>query len=366
MKIKFSHIIGFLIVLFFGALLWYFRHIVSYVVIAAILSLIGKPLVDLLQGIRYKKWRLPRSLSALLSLALLWLGIALFFRTFVPLVGEQAAELSRIDVNAVTQKLQEPISQAEDLFHRFSAGNQEVTLQSYISEKISGVVNLSIVTNIVGALVGMMGNIFIAIFSISFISFFFLKDEGLLYNAILMVVPDNYVEQIKHVLASIKRLLTRYFVGIVIQISAIILLISIGLLIVGLDFSEALVIGLIAGVMNIIPYIGPIIGTLLGLLLGVATHLYLPFMEELLPLLGWMLFVFMVVQIMDNILFQPLIYSNSVNAHPLEIFLVIMIAGSIAGVAGMILAIPLYTILRVVAKEFFNNFKVVKKMTEKM
>ncbi|MFO7940648.1 MAG: AI-2E family transporter [Bacteroidales bacterium] len=366
MKIKFSHIVGFLFFLIFGALLWYFRHIVSYIIIAAILSLVGKPLVDLLQRIRYKSWRLSRSLSALLTLMLLWLGIALFFRTFLPLIGEQAAELSRIDVNAVTQKLQEPILQAEELFRKFPSGTQEMSLQSHISEKISEVMNFSIITNLVGSLVGMLGNIFIAIFSISFISFFFLKDDGLLYNAILMLIPDKYVEQVKHVLASVKRLLTRYFIGIVIQISAIILLISIGLLVVGLDLSEALVIGLVAGIMNIIPYIGPIIGTMLGLLLGIATHLHLPFMQELLPLLGWMLLVFMVVQLMDNILFQPLIYSNSVNAHPLEIFLVIMIAGSIAGVAGMILAIPLYTIIRVVAKEFFNNFKVVKKMTEKI
>jgi len=366
MKIKFSHIIGFLVVLAFGALLWYFRNIVLYIVIAAILSLIGKPLVDLFQRIRYKRIGLSRSLSALLTLVVIWLAIALVFRIFVPIVGEQAAELSKIDVQAVTEKVEGPILHAETLFHRYSVGDQEASLQAYISDKISGVVNFSIITDIVGSFVGMLGNIFIAFFSISFIAFFFLKDEGLLYNGILMWIPDKYMEKVKHVLASVKRLLTRYFIGILIQITAIIILISAGLLIVGLDFSQALVIALVAGVMNIIPYIGPIIGTTLGLLLGIATHLHLPFMQELLPLLGWMLLVFMVVQLTDNILFQPLIYSNSVNAHPLEIFLVIMIAGSVAGVGGMILAIPLYTIIRVVAKEFFNNFKVVKKMTEKI
>ena len=67
-----------------------------------------------------------------------------------------------------------------------------------------------------------------------------------------------------------------------------------------------------------------------------------------------------------GILFQPLIYSSSVNAHPLEIFLVIMIAGSLAGIPGMIIAIPLYTVIRVFAKEFFNKFKVVKKLTKKI
>jgi predicted PurR-regulated permease PerM len=79
-----------------------------------------------------------------------------------------------------------------------------------------------------------------------------------------------------------------------------------------------------------------------------------------------MAIVFISVQIIDNILFQPLIYSSSVKAHPLEIFLVIMAAGSLAGVLGMFLAIPTYTIIRVIAKEFFDNMKLVRKLTESL
>ena len=83
-------------------------------------------------------------------------------------------------------------------------------------------------------------------------------------------------------------------------------------------------------------------------------------------MIGYMLIVFLSVQAIDNIIFQPVIFSNSVNAHPLEIFLVIMIAGSLGGVTGMIIAIPTYTIIRVFAKEFLYNFRIVKKLTEKM
>ena len=89
-------------------------------------------------------------------------------------------------------------------------------------------------------------------------------------------------------------------------------------------------------------------------------------MSHTLPLLGFMIIVFGSVQIIDNILFQPLIYSSSVKAHPLEIFLVILAAASLAGILGMILAIPVYTILRVIAKEFFDNMKIVKKLTENL
>ena len=133
---------------------------------------------------------------------------------------------------------------------------------------------------------------------------------------------------------------------------------------VGIEFQHAIICGLVSGILNIIPYVGPWIGAAFGIVIGIATNMNLPFQTELLPLIGFMLIVYAVVQTIDNVLFQPLIYSSSVNAHPLEIFLVIMMAGSMAGVGGMILAIPAYTVLRVIAKEFLGNFKVVKKITQ--
>ncbi|MBR4095217.1 MAG: AI-2E family transporter, partial [Bacteroidales bacterium] len=76
--------------------------------------------------------------------------------------------------------------------------------------------------------------------------------------------------------------------------------------------------------------------------------------------------VFVVTHIIDVFIFQPYIYSNSVKAHPLEIFLVILLAGNIAGILGMLVAIPAYTVLRVFAKEFFSNFKLVQRLTDRM
>nr|MDA3779949.1 AI-2E family transporter [Bacteroidales bacterium] len=202
--------------------------------------------------------------------------------------------------------------------------------------------------------------------SISFITFFFLKDDTLFYNGILVLIPDKFLEKTKHILSSIKKLLTRYFIGIIIQISGVIILISIGLTIVGFSFSDALVIGLFVGIMNVIPYIGPIIGVIMGVFLGVAINIDMAFYAELLPMIFYMLIVFASTQVVDVLLFQPVIFSNSVKAHPLEIFLVIMMAAGMAGIPGMVLAIPIYTILRIIAKEFFFNFKIVKKLTEKI
>ena len=181
---------------------------------------------------------------------------------------------------------------------------------------------------------------------------------------IILLVPTHLEEKVAHILNSISYLLRRYFIGLLLEVFMVMLLDTIGLTIVGIEFNHAVVIGLFCGMFNVIPYLGPWMGAAIGLLIGAALHINLDFMNEVLPTLGWMTVVFLSVQVIDNVLFQPLIYSSSVKAHPLEIFLVIMAAGSMAGIMGMILAIPVYTIIRVIAAEFFENMKLVRKITE--
>jgi predicted PurR-regulated permease PerM len=155
-------------------------------------------------------------------------------------------------------------------------------------------------------------------------------------------------------------------VGILLQMTGVLTLVTLGMTMVGVGFRHGLVIGLLAAVLNIIPYLGPWMGAAVGIILGVATHLGLDFTTQLVPMMGYMALVFIITQITDNIVFQPVIFGTSVYAHPIEIFIVIMMAGSLAGIVGMILAIPTYTVIRVFAKEFFNNFRVVQKLTEKI
>lgn len=357
-------LIGFGIIII-GFILWYFKSIVAYILIAALLSLIGQPIVDFLSKLHYKKFKLQKWISALLTLIILWGIVIMFFRIFIPLVAHEANAIASIDANQIKQNLDEPLQKADEIFKNYKLSNDgDQSIQESIVHKIVSILNISNISNFFGFLVGMLGDLFIAFFSITFVAFFFLKEDHLFSNSIIALIPEKLEERVRTVLSEVKKLLTRYIIGICIQISLIITLVTIGLTIVGLSLSKALVIGLIVGIMNIIPYVGPIIGALFGLVLGIATNLNLDFYSEILPLLGLMAIVFMAIQLIDNIVFQPLIYSTSVKAHPLEIFLVIMIAGSIGGIAGMVLAIPFYTILRVIAKEFFNKFKVVKKLTK--
>jgi predicted PurR-regulated permease PerM len=349
-----------------GFILWYFKSIVAYLLISSVLTLVGRPVVRFLNKLHYKKFKIPNFISALVTVVIIWVIVLTFFRIFIPLIADQASELSAIDTDVVMNNLQEPLEKLEHLFVKYNINsNMDQSMDQYLTEKFVSFINLTMISNVFGSLAEILGNIFIAAFSISFITFFFLKDQGLFSDGILLLVPDKYLEKTENMLGSIKKLLTRYFTGIIIQISGIIFLVALGLTLVGIGFSDALVIGLVVGLFNIIPYLGPVIGAILGLVLGLAINLDLAFYTELLPLLGKISIIFIVVQVIDNIVFQPLIYSSSVNAHPLEIFLVILMAGSLFGITGMILAIPSYTILRVIAKEFFNKLKVVKKLTEK-
>jgi predicted PurR-regulated permease PerM len=174
------------------------------------------------------------------------------------------------------------------------------------------------------------------------------------------------MNNVNRALYSIKRLLTRYFIGIVIQSTCIMTLVTIGMTIVGIELKQALVMGLILGIVNVIPYVGPWLGLFIAIIMGVASHVNQDFNTVVIPLVFYMILVEAIVHLIDNVLFQPVIFSSSVKAHPLEIFIVVLAAGFAAGVPGMVLGIPAYTVLRVFAREFFNNFKAIRKLTSSL
>jgi predicted PurR-regulated permease PerM len=260
------------ILIFFGILLligcaWYFRNIVVYILVSGVLSIIGRPLVDLFCRIRIKKWVFPRPLSALITLCLIWGMIILFFAIFVPLVTTQINYFSTIDSEKIVQIVEGPINKVENIFRAFNKDiTNELSIQDYIAGKVAGVLNINMIQNFLGSLIGILGNILVAVFSITFITFFFLKDQRLFFESILMWVPDKYVDNVTRALYSIKKLLTRYFIGIVIQSTCIMILVTIGMTIAGIDFQQALVMGLILGILNVIPYVGPWLGLFIAII----------------------------------------------------------------------------------------------------
>jgi len=228
-----------------------------------------------------------------------------------------------------------------------------------------GFLNFGQVSSVFGSIATVIGNLFLMFFSVSFILFFFLKEEGLFGKWIIVLAPVKYEERVEKLMYSISVLLKRYMIGLLLQMLGIMILSTFGFTVIGLGFSHAVVVGVFAGLINVIPYIGPWIGALFGLVVALANNLHASFMDVTFPLMAMIVVVVMVVQFIDNMIFQTVIYSNSIQAHPLEIFFVTMIAGSLAGIPGMILGIPAYSVIRVIASEFLSEFKVIKSLTKR-
>ncbi|HJZ39272.1 MAG TPA: AI-2E family transporter [Bacteroidales bacterium] len=353
---------GYVLLLFIiGFLIWRFYFIIVWVLIAAVLSFIGQPLVKFFDRLHFKRLSIPHTISTLLSLMVIVLVFLGLLAIFVPLIVSQAETISKIDVNLLAENLLEPLQWLDEKMHAFGVIPAGDTLQDFIVAKAKSVVNLGSVTTVIGNVVSAAGNIFIGLFSLLFIAFFFLKEENMFEEGLLLFVPVKHHDATHNVIADSKNLLKRYFIGVLLEILGVMALIAFGLWIFGVE--NALLIGFFGGIMNIIPYLGPIIGSVIGITLGLTATLASGSFTELLPVLIKLAGVFLTVNFIDNNILVPLIYSKSVKSHPLEIFLIIIMGGSLAGLLGMLLAVPVYTVLRVIAKEFFQKFRVVQKLT---
>ena len=367
MNVSWRNILVVLGALLFLACVWYFRSIVVYILVSGVLSIMGRPLVDLFCRIKIRKFSLPRPISALLTLCVIWLAIIMFFATFIPLVTAQLNNFSTIDSENIVRIINDPIEKIEQLFLTFNKDiNSEISIKGYMSQKVSEVLNINMMQNFLLTVFGTLGNLLVAAFSISFITFFFLKDQRLFFESILMWVPEKFTDNVTRALHSIQKLLTRYFIGIIIQSTCVLTIFTLGMIIIGIEFKQALVMGVIIGILNVIPYVGPWIGLFIVLIIGVAANINMDFNTVVLPLMMDIAIVQVITNLIDNFVLQPVIFSTSVKAHPLEIFIVVLASGFAAGIPGMILGIPAYTVLRVFAREFFYNFKTIQKITSSL
>lgn len=353
-----------LVLLIIGFLIWKFYFIIIWLLLAAVISFVGEPLVRTFDRIHIKNFRIPHWLSTVMALFVVLLFFLGLIAIFVPLIISQAGAISKIDPDKLGENLRGPIQWIDGKLREYGTLAEDQTLNDLVSEKIGSVLSLEHVGNFVGGILNAAGNIFLGMFSILFISFFFLKDENMFEESVLLIVPEKSEEQTRKVIADSKILLKRYFIGILLELISVISLITLGLWILGVN--NALLIGFFGGIMNIIPYLGPILGAIIGFSLTVTGTLAAGDFNQLLPVLIKFFSVIVVVQFIDNNILVPMIYAKSVKSHPLEIFLVIIMGGGLAGFPGMLLAVPVYTVLRVIAREFFQEFRVVQKITEKM
>ncbi|PAM93902.1 AI-2E family transporter [Flavobacterium sp. IR1] len=346
-------IVGVAIVLFF---LYEIQTVIVYLCISLLLCLIANPLVQFLKN----KLKFGNSLAASVTIILFVLLIVGFILLFVPLIISQANNLSLLDTNNLQKQFMETERSIEAYFNI-----QHLDFNKVLNNpKVTSMMDFSYFTNFINSIMVFVADMGMGLVSVFFITFFLVKDQDNFKLNARKILPDHNEDKIINSVIKINHFLTRYFIGLLLQLTVVFILYLIVLIIFG--NKNAFVIAFLCAILNIIPYLGPIIGTILAAILTMISLIGQDFRSEILPTTIYVVIGFLIVQAIDNNISQPIISSKSVNSHPLEIFLIILISGITFGIVGMIIAIPVFTMIKVILKEFFPDNKIVSVLTERI
>ncbi|MFN4026925.1 MAG: AI-2E family transporter [Flavobacterium sp.] len=334
--------------------LYQIQAVIIYLVVAFILTLIGNPILDFLKR-RLKFSHLMATVTTLSIFLLMIFGLILMF---VPLIADQGNNLSLLNTAEIEKNLLELINKIVVFLESHNINSDQFFKEADISSKL----NFSFIPNLFNAVVGTISSFGIGVVSVLFITFFFLKDKVAFIVNAKKLIPDAQEEKILNSFDKIYILLSRYFIGLLIQLSIVFVLYLIVLLIFGVQ--NAVVIAFLCAILNIVPYIGPLIASVVAAILTMLGNLGSDFQTQILPLTIYVMIGFWIVQLIDNNVTSPIIFSKSVSSHPLEIFLIVLIVGYLFGIIGMIIAIPFYTILKVFGKEFYPENKIIQLLTK--
>ncbi|QSE96892.1 AI-2E family transporter [Fulvivirga lutea] len=347
-------------ILLFAALFilagWIFSDIFLYVAFSIVLSAILRPLMRYLTTAQFFGLRLPRLVAVILSFGILVALLVSFFILFIPLISEQVEVLSSLNYDDLYQKLTIPLQNLETFMIANELTSQEPGfIVNNLKTNILNLLSEIQFSNILNAIIALTGKFFIGILAVTFISFFLLYEMGSMRKKLISFIPNKYFEVTITAYNKIEKLLSNYLTGLLIQMFSVFSLAALGLSIVGVKYS--LTIALFAAVANLIPYLGPILGASFGIIVGISTGIDLTNFQEVIFLILKIVSVFAGVQVVDNVFLQPIIFSKSVKAHPLEIFIIIFAGASLAGIPGMVAAIPCYTVLRVSFTELYEGYR---------
>lgn len=307
-----------------------FSTLVIYAVLALIVSYILEPFVNRMQAAG-----MNRTLAICLVLISLILVIAWMFTTIIPAAASQiyglSQQLSIDNIRLIAAKVEAelieyvPFMVEGFIIENLSAAAEHLFAVGDIPQTISNVF-------------GLFANLFWALLVIPFTAFFFLKDGSYLRRSVLRLVPNRYFETSLTLIDKIESRLGSYFKSVALQ-SVLITLLSWFLLSLA-DLNNSLSVGLAVGAANIIPYFGPILGYVLSIIVAV-------FETGDFSLVFLSVMAILVTQLVDNILLQPMIFSRSADMHPIAILFVIMIGAELAGILGMLLAVPIAATIKI-------------------
>ena len=351
-----------------GALCWYFKSVIIYILAAVVVSLIAKPLMVQMQKIRIKGHKAPDWFLAAFTLSTVIIVLLSVITLIIPIVSGILKGISLSSIENAAGQISVPLANLNEfLRNTFPQLGQEFRIEMALIEQIQKLFDVSIISSVIGSATSFLTSFGIGLFSVVFIGFFFIKDDGLFTKIICALVPDKHEKTTEKAISDIGYLLSRYFTGVLIEVTGVALVNFLGLFFIArLGFNASIGIAFLTGITNIIPYVGPLLGGAAGTILGL-TIKYSSTTPIGLDVNFWVFAAILIAilcftQLVDNFLYQPVIYSTSIRSTPLEIFIVLLTVGHIGGAMAMIVAIPCYTVVRVIAFRFFGHVKAIKRL----
>ncbi len=319
--------------------------------ISGILFYLTCPLSNLLS-----KHKVPRMLSILIIFILIigvifFLGLAIgpiLVDEFTKLINKLPQNVEQLHILIIGLSDHPVIERLIDL-EAINVSRLTERLANMLSSTIAGL------TSSFGSIAGIVTSFFTTIMVVPFLLFYMLKEkgQGSIESLIDRYVPDDYKNSIKQALAEINKKLGDYFQGVGIVCLCVGILAYISFLIIGLEF--ALILAIIIGITNIIPYLGPFIGAVPAVLIGLFDSPTKMF---------YVLIAIVIVQQIESLFISPAVMGRKMALSPLAVILVILIAGRLAGLLGIILAVPGFTVLKIVVSHTYEHIQMKKQKLE--
>ncbi|WP_031425501.1 AI-2E family transporter [Flavimarina sp. Hel_I_48] len=332
--------------------LYQLRTLIIYLVIAAVLTLLCRPLVYFFR----ERLNISKTLGAVIALVIALAIMSGLGLMFVPMLAEQTKQIAVYDPENIQVELDKVYEKISEYSGASKQDVADAVKETEIEKSVMEEMDDEEGPTLMDRLINILTQLSIGLLSVLFMSFFMLKDHSSIQRFLLAMIPKEHRKQTISSLDKIKDLLSRYFLGLVLQIFILFIIYAITLYLVGTE--NALIVSFFCALFNIIPYAGPVIGAVFMALLTLTSHSDIDFSNGALPLVGYVLIGVTIGQLVDNFISQPFIYSNSVKSHPMEIFVIIIASGLLFGIMGMMVAVPMYAVLKVIIKEFYwrNGF----------
>lgn len=251
-------------------LCWIFRNVITYILAAVVVSLIAKPLVNVLKKIKIKGRHAPDWFLAAFSLIFV---LACFFTlayVVVPVAGSIIKNISLGSIESSLRSISGPLADLNAfLTQTFPRLGEDFRVEVAVVHEMQNLFNVTLFSSWIGSAASFFTSLAIGLFSVVVIGFFFIKDDGLFTEIVCSIVPDKHEKTTEKAISDIGHLLSRYFIGVLLEVLGVAMINFLGLsLIARLGVNASLGIAFITGIFNIIPYVGPLLGGVIGTTLG--------------------------------------------------------------------------------------------------